>query len=270
MAVSADFMRRNFAGVRGMVWIRLGSRRGGRNDLASFVEGALGTVVEPVVLVTTDGDASVPSDLRAGVADALLGHPSIERWFTQNYDGTVRHPKLFPLPIGLNLHTGDAPARKLAVLEAERRRLPSWEEREEKVLLHLPGKTHPDRLDAERALARCAHVVLVNERLPFARAMELYASHRFALSPRGHGLDCHRTWELLLLETIPILRSGPLDPLFDGLPAALVSDFSEVTDPARLQEWTRRLAPLRDGGRWLARDHWLSVSGTPRWRLSTA
>ena len=35
--------------------------------------------------------------------------------------------------------------------------------------------------------------------------LEHYGTHRFVLSPPGHGLDCHRTWEAILLGAIPIV-----------------------------------------------------------------
>ena len=36
--------------------------------------------------------------------------------------------------------------------------------------------------------------------------------HRFVLSPRGNGLDAHRTWEALMVGTIPIcLMMAPDD-----------------------------------------------------------
>ena len=54
--------------------------------------------------------------------------------------------------------------------------------------------------------------------------------HRFVLSPAGHGLDCHRTWEALCLGCIPIVRTSPLDVLWEGLPVWVVNSWSEVTE----------------------------------------
>jgi len=66
--------------------------------------GALPSIREPFSLITTDGDAAVPSDMTASTVEALLGNPWLVSWHTQNYDGYT-HPKLFPFPIGLDLHT---------------------------------------------------------------------------------------------------------------------------------------------------------------------
>lgn len=53
--------------------------------------------------------------------------------------------------------------------------------------------------------------------------------HRFILSPRGNGLDAHRTWEALLVGAIPIVISSALNPLYEALPVLIVRDWAEVT-----------------------------------------
>lgn len=52
---------------------------------------------------------------------------------------------------------------------------------------------------------------------------------KFCFSPPGRGLDCHRHWESLLVGTIPIMQSSPLDSVFDDLPVVLVEDWNIVT-----------------------------------------
>ena len=41
-------------------------------------------------------------------------------------------------------------------------------------------------------------------------------------------MDCHRTWEALLLGSIPIVKTSTLDPLFEDLPVLIVNDWSEL------------------------------------------
>ena len=54
-------------------------------------------------------------------------------------------------------------------------------------------------------------------------------NYRFVLSPHGNGLDCHRTWEALILGCIPIVRTSALDPMYDGLPVLIVKNWSDIT-----------------------------------------
>jgi hypothetical protein len=59
----------------------------------------------------------------------------------------------------------------------------------------------------------------------------------FVLSPRGNGLDCYRTWEALLIGTIPICLRSTLDPLYDGLPVLLVASWDDVTQELLLKKY---------------------------------
>ena len=53
--------------------------------------------------------------------------------------------------------------------------------------------------------------------------------HRFVLSPRGNGLDAHRTWEALLVGAIPIVRTSALNSLYESLPVLIVMEWADVT-----------------------------------------
>jgi len=53
---------------------------------------------------------------------------------------------------------------------------------------------------------------------------------KFVLSPRGNGLDCHRTWEALYMGAVPIVKTSMLDPMYEGLPVIIISDWKEITE----------------------------------------
>ncbi|CAF0816035.1 unnamed protein product [Adineta ricciae] len=54
--------------------------------------------------------------------------------------------------------------------------------------------------------------------------------HSFWLSPRGNGLDCHRTWEALYLDMIPIVWNSSLNVLYENLPVVVIQDYKEITE----------------------------------------
>jgi len=70
----------------------------------------------------------------------------------------------------------------------------------------------------------------------------IYARNRqypFWLSPRGNGLDCHRTWEALYLDVIPIVWNSTLNSLYIDLPVIILDKCSEITEQclrAKLKE----------------------------------
>ena len=45
----------------------------------------------------------------------------------------------------------------------------------------------------------------------------------------GHGMDCHRTWEALILGCIVIVKKSVLDVLYEDLPVLIVDNWSDIT-----------------------------------------
>lgn len=73
----------------------------------------------------------------------------------------------------------------------------------------------------------------------------------------GMGMDCHRTYEVLALGSIPIVRRSPVTPLFESMAVAVVDSWDEVT-PAALDAWAKRWpqgAPAEDASldSWVCR-----------------
>ena len=71
----------------------------------------------------------------------------------------------------------------------------------------------------------------------------IHDNYAFELSPMGNGMDCYRTWEALLLNTIPITRTCPLDQLHRQYPIVIVQSWDEIT-AENLARWRAELAPL--------------------------
>ena len=61
-----------------------------------------------------------------------------------------------------------------------------------------------------------------------AQTWELQSQFQYVLSPHGAGLDCHRTWEALILGCMPIVKSSSIDDLFANLPVIIVNDWHEI------------------------------------------
>ena len=90
------------------------------------------------------------------------------------------------------------------------------------------GSNYNERKDA---WARCAASAEVQgARMPKLQMLETYARAQFVLSPRGNGVDCHRTWDGLAVGALPVvLRPGPaFDAVFDGPPVLHVRSWAEV------------------------------------------
>lgn len=259
-----DSMAKDFANLQGWVWVRTGSHFNRPNDLEQFVRTVMPNITKPIRLISGDGDAGVPGSLVPGVADAILEHPMVNVWYTQNYDGSMNHPKIRPLPIGLDLHFGFniAAEKRLTPLfrAAAESAIPA--ERQDAVFVGALGNTNPERAVMYAALESTPHVIFSNQRVDYVDAMREYGRYRFAVSPRGNGIDCHRTWELLTMRTIPILLTSSIDSLFEKLPVVIVKDWAEVRDQSNLERWFNEHAPKLElpGTTWINRARFVDMS----------
>ena len=69
--------------------------------------------------------------------------------------------------------------------------------------------------------------------VPIFRIQLIYPRNRkyaFWISPRGNGMDCHRTWEALYLDIIPIVWNSTLNSLYADLPIVIINNESEITE----------------------------------------
>jgi hypothetical protein len=189
-------------------------------------------------LVTGDADQSCPTDVLSDDEFInFINNDKIIGWYAQN---CVReHPKLYKMPIGLDYHSKIS-GLKLRPIENERMMIEyktkskPFYEREIKCYVNFMfgNKFHKlkfgyDRKDALNNIPKdliFAEKSRVNRDVSFENQIK----YAFVVSPHGNGLDCHRTWEALCLGCIPIVKTSPIDSLFDDLPVLIVNNWNDV------------------------------------------
>ncbi len=252
---SVDTIRRELCNPRQCLWIRNTSKTAQvRTDL-DILADIIDCITDPKILITTDGDRPVPSSYCEKTVRILLDSDKILLWYTQNYDGTISHPKLKPFPIGLDLHSkrwmvNNSALAKLNYYDELRKREQPYITDRIFCDAHL-SITHPERRSMFQTLKANAHIDFLGSIQPFLEICSQYRKYKFVLSPRGNGLDCHRTWELFLLGCIPIIKSSSLDIMWKthGLPVVIISDWAELNDnniQAKLDQWNNDLNPYTD------------------------
>lgn len=184
------------------------------------------------VLVTHCSDAEAPAE-----HDHFLADPRLEAWFAQNPDLSF-HPKLHPLPIGLA--NKDFPHGDIEAMSRARAAVARDPSKTAWLYVNVDSNTSPDRGRALEAVGGQSFTSPPpTTRLPFPDYLRHLASHRFVLCPAGNGLDTHRTWEALLLHSIPVVASSPLDPLLSTLPVLIVDDWDDITWDLLRTTWER-------------------------------
>jgi hypothetical protein len=202
-------------------------------SLGRFASDYLPKINTKVILITPnygyDADSPMP-----GPYAFLLEEDKIGAWFLQNIDRPSSE-KLIPIPIGLAnpiwAH-GDT-----ALLD---RMIPrSLAKQDKSIFLYLNLTFRPERADCfDHFRAMGSTFTAFNH---FGSYVHDLSKSLFVVSPRGHGLDTHRTWEALLMGCYPIVPSSTLNPLYEDLPVVIVNSWKEVTTEF-LEEWHRKLA----------------------------
>ncbi len=233
--------------------------------LDRFAARGLPRIQTPFTLLSGNSTMTIrPGPVRKETLDAILGHPHLRHWFAQNLG--MSHPGMSPVPLGMDWHTLSIgrqptwgppadPARQEAELDNLRRTLPPLGERAVTGYCNWHFATgNPFRAHLPNLLDPAA-VMYQPARMPRLDTWRANAQHLFTISPRGRGMDCHRTWESLAIGAIPVVDDLPFAPLFEGLPVLRVGDWRRVTPGWLAAQRGRMLDETFDFAPMLAR-HW--------------
>jgi|APCry1669189070_1035195.scaffolds.fasta_scaffold01035_3 hypothetical protein len=207
------------------------------DGLTYFTKEVLPKIDRSFILVSGDSDLPINHSTLGDHLEALLKNPYLVKWFAQNRD--VDAPKIFTLPIGINIHNLWAdplqwgggfilPALQELQLKTIAEQSQPLIDREAKIFCNWHFSI--DRADRQMCLDVIDKTVCYfqPEPAPLADTWVLQSQYQFVLSPHGAGLDCHRTWEALLLGCIPIVKAAKINDLFEGLPVITVHDWNEI------------------------------------------
>lgn len=216
------------------------------NDLDIFVNN-LHILTKPCILITSDGDRSVPSSYDKNICLKILYHKNIKKWYTQNYDKSIVHAKLGHYPIGFDLHTNmwlinNSVSEKINFMINCRNKYNTNARISNKIFSDTHHCiSHPIRYEIYNIIKNNPIFVLSERRKPFIDIIKDYNKYNFVISPRGNGLDCHRTWELFLAGVIIITITSTLDDMFinNNLPVVILQDLNELKNITnnKLNEW---------------------------------
>jgi len=171
------------------------------------------------ILVTHNHDKS---DFESYVK--YLDDDKIVAWFGVNL--TINHQKAFPIPIGLaNKYWKHGNTN---IIEQAIRNLP--EQKNILLYMNIVVNTNKDiRQPVYDTFANKNFCHKANGRT-FKDYINDLARSKFVISPPGNGIDCHRTWEALFLDAIPIIASTKLDRLFEDLPVIIIDNWTKITE----------------------------------------
>ena len=164
------------------------------------------------VLITHYGD------FNSGVHDKLLNHPLLIKWYGQNM--SVISCKTQGIPIGLENEYWKRTNNLILKKNCNNNK-------ENLLYLNFSLRTHRKRYRIMKSLKRKGFKK--NDKLPWNKYIEDLSTHKFCISPRGNGVDCHRTWECLYLGVIPIVEKSVQMEYFNDLPILFVDNYDNIS-----------------------------------------
>lgn len=228
--------------------------------IPDFCTHILPNLDAPIILLIADGDESFPSECGDESAiEKLINNPCVVHIFAQNNDYTGPSAKVSSIPIGIDFHTVayknvnggwgqiGTPQQQEEQLNALIAYLKPTHERKKKAFvdfqladsmhgdMHRYLKCGEDRTSIFQQL-RATGLIDYGSWMPRSMLWQKKGEYAFSISPHGNGLDCHRTWEDLVLGCIVIVKSSVLDVLYEGLPVVIIQDWSEITEE-NMQLW---------------------------------
>lgn len=186
------------------------------------------------ILLSGNSDINNPVESLNGSATTgliYLENAWLVHWYAQNLDAPFAHSKLSPIPIGIeNLHF----KRHLPkIYEVCRSRAIEPVLRRFRVLMNFtPNNSYRRRvllLYSGQPELFTLSGILAAEGKDHLAFIEDIRNHQFMISPRGGGLDSHRTWEALACGTAVILLNDTMHSLFDGMPVLLLPSWEMLT-----------------------------------------
>ena len=158
---------------------------------------------KPIILITGDGDRDVPGSYDTNIINTILNNDNILLWYTQNYDKTILHDKFRNYPIGFCLHkrlVENSVKKTLNYAYNCRKQTINISKNKDKIFtdcnLHIDP---PERKEVIKKLSNNKNIIFTEFWKSYEEITKIYNKYLFILSPKGHGMDCYRTWELLLL-----------------------------------------------------------------------
>lgn len=202
--------------------------------IKDFFEKAHPKISNPYILITHNGDTNIGKDLSGYIDGKII------RWFAQNV--LVEHPKLTPIPIGLeNLHyyqNGIVSLFRSTRRMIERRGSSDnadacdyGSSRKARILYHFKVRTNPNaRQPALDYFSRHPLAETMENKLSPRFYQKKISSYMFVASPPGNGEDCIRTWEAMYLGVIPIVKRSVGIDYFKrlGLPMLVVDEWTDL------------------------------------------
>lgn len=224
------------------------------DKLSHFVQSVMPGINKPFKLVTGDSAITMPFEaLTKAQTRELLNNPYLVKWYAQNL--LFIHEKIDNWPLGLSFslyregrnYEVSAVSQEQYLQSIIKKMQPFYDRVNDPLkdpLIYVNMSMRNSRLESRWSCfnaiylsdpSLCIDIDTILPKLetgtetPRDEVWIKTSEAPFCLSPFGYGIDSHRTYEILALGAIPIIRGHILDRLYTDMPVLYVEKWKEVT-----------------------------------------
>jgi len=185
--------------------------------LGEFYEKIVKNLKNPIILIVTNGDENFNES-----SSYIFDHPMIYYAFVQNI--LFKHNKIQAIPIGLE---------NLKYLENgiifDFLKYKTIRRKKCKILVNFSISTNPlEREKAFNIFEKLDYSLCFSNKKPVPVYRKIASNYQYVLSPPGNGFDCHRTWEAIILNSIPIVKENVFFTYFPDLPVLALRRWEDI------------------------------------------
>ena len=194
------------------------------------------------ILITHNGDAKVTDNIKiysTGVEDANINiiPDNLIHWYGQNID--VKNDRIESLPIGLENSYNFTELKKIDKLDNLSRTV-----KIENKLLYVNFNIKTN-IEVRKQIydffenKKFATIKYGINGTDYEQYIKDIYEHKFVICPEGNGIDTHRTWECLYLNTIPIEKRNINNQFYTDLPICFVDSWEEINEEFLNSEYNK-------------------------------
>ena len=172
-----------------------------------------------------------------GIDDTYNVSNNVIKWFAQNVN--VINSKIESIPIGLENRwwfTEIQKKEKMLVKLNNLKTIRNLVYVNHNIKTNFLERTKPYQLLQNKSFTTIKHGL---NGQGFDEYLDDIYNHKFVICPEGNGIDTHRTWECLYLNTIPIEKRNINNQFYTDLPICFVNNWEEITETFLENEYIR-------------------------------
>jgi hypothetical protein len=182
-----------------------------KTDLLPSVSGHLETLQTPIHLITGNSDITPDNNL----IRSILNNTNIRSWVSNHIEKI--DDKILQIPAGF---------QEFGLNRSNWVTYPTSETKEITFLITPMGDTNPNRKELDSL--SIDGLVRLDGRLKYVDYINYIGKAKYTFCPAGNAVDSHRVCESIIMDSIPIVKTSILDPMYKEMGCLVVNDWRDV------------------------------------------